>query len=108
MMNLFQRYIESFIFRILHPSHWVRLHKTSWGWDERLRKAMDEGKKIEPNSEYTVFFDGVKVWIGNYPYGFGTPIIDTVVGCLNLGMPAPDTVARFKKYLDDISNWEGY
>lgn len=57
--------------RLLKPRYWIQNYKTNWDWDGILNDLLD---KYEPEdvSPLTVRLGKVVVWVGNWPYAYGT------------------------------------
>ena len=53
------------------PGYAYQSYPTSWEWDETLNALMDK-YPIQMQSEYRVLFGKTEVWIGSYPYAFGS------------------------------------
>lgn len=71
--------IKYWLWAIFHYSFWMQLGKYDKQWDKELDIILNLG--IEPvpfryatgkYSPYVILFDNLKVWVGNYPYGYGT------------------------------------
>ena len=57
---------------IFSPSYWFMMNKYSKEWDRFVRDAID-GDDIEFDGLYRAKANGVEIWIGNYPYSYGSP-----------------------------------
>lgn len=81
-------------FRILFtPSCWIRLKETNRFLSARINEAIDNECPITLIDDYHIGFDGMIIWIENYPYHYGW-----VVG--QRGMPDRATVFRLADYID--------
>lgn len=93
-----------YLFNVLtEPRCWIRLGRTNNAWDELINKALDN-PKFERYSEYTVFLNGINLWIGNFPYAFGSHNGDD-----SFGLPSRRTVFRLrdeytKSFIKEITN----
>lgn len=79
-------------------------------WDKELNKMIDQDNMVINyfiNSEfYSVNFGDIKVWVSNYPYGYGSPHDNTKIP--NNIRPSRETIERLKKYVDSKQNIEKY
>ncbi len=57
---------------LITPSVWTRTRATSIELDRFINQALDNGCKPEWESDYRFRLNGVELWGGNYPYGFGS------------------------------------
>ncbi len=56
------------------PKYWCQNHPTSKTWDRILNDLLDKHEVvISSNSRLTVTIGGIEVWVGNYPYAYGSP-----------------------------------
>jgi hypothetical protein len=51
---------------------WIQNAKTDWLWDELLNKALDQHGATR-SSSYTAKVGSMEVWIGNWPFAYGSP-----------------------------------
>jgi hypothetical protein len=81
--------------RLFTPSSWIQSAPTDWGWDAALNAGLDKNP---------IFGDGLfikkvgvfNVWIGNYPYAFGTRWLNGYDGS---GLPSMKTRRRLKRLI---------
>ena len=64
--------MRDFFYRLLRPRHWVRNYSYDENWDAFVRQSISD-QKIVVKCEKIAMLSGVPVWIGNYPYAYGTP-----------------------------------
>jgi hypothetical protein len=108
---------------LFKPSFWLMNYPYDEEWDIKLNSLME---KFEPvfndlNSIdgliYSVSFDGNKVWVRNYPYGYGMPYFYnhiskrpsriTILKLYNLINEKQREIERlsrgsYKQYLDNV------
>lgn len=53
------------------PRYWMQLYPTCRNWDALLNEALDHG--ITSLGPHTADIGGVKVWVANWPYAYGSP-----------------------------------
>lgn len=58
---------------LFKPNFWVMVEPYSRQWDIKLNEMLDKENSVRVVSEFWVDVGGIKVWIGNYPYGYGNP-----------------------------------
>lgn len=58
-------------YRLL-PTYWLQHTDTCEAWDAILNNALDHGP-VEYNGGHTAVVSGLKVWVSNWPYAFGSP-----------------------------------
>ena len=56
----------------LNPRYWIKNEPVNKKWDKALRDML-ENPIVTERSKYTVKLNGVTIWKGNYPYGYGNP-----------------------------------
>lgn len=61
-----------FLFRLFHPSCWFMNEPYSKSWDGFVLRAIASGD-VENCNAYTAKVGGKTVWVGNFPYAYGTP-----------------------------------
>ena len=84
-----------FIETLVDPSHWIRLNNTDKEWDRRVRTAISEGYDVKLLSQFTAMIGGRKIWVGNYPYAFGTDYLREQ----RHELPSRRTCVKLKRYL---------
>lgn len=77
-------------------------------WDKQLNKLIDSEPdvlRIYGDLDFfrknTALIGGVEVWISNYPYAYGSPLV-CGIECDKL--PTPKTRLRLKRYLESYSD----
>lgn len=55
-----------------HPSFWIQLNRYDEDWDRFITQAIKHDASVQLISAFTITINGYYLWIGNYPYGFGT------------------------------------
>ncbi len=61
-----------FFYRLMRPRHWLRHHPTSLAWDAFVLRAISAGE-VRRLREHVAHVGGKAVWVGNYPYAYGSP-----------------------------------
>ncbi|MDX8383284.1 MAG: hypothetical protein R8M45_04325 [Ghiorsea sp.] len=64
------RQIKNATFTIFHREYWVMLNKYDAGWDDFIRKSLENPtfeSTASPNG-CTVVLNGVTLWLANFPY----------------------------------------
>jgi hypothetical protein len=92
----------------LWPMYWLQNERTDWEWDAILNDLLD---KHEPMGEsLTVKVGKVEVWVGNWPYAYGSPygmnVKDVLPSVrtrkrLRDSLPNKDNLAGIRGLLDD-------
>lgn len=57
-------------YRLL-PHYWIQNYPTCEFWDCKLNKLLDENELVV-DGLYRGTLGGVDVWLGNFPYAYGT------------------------------------
>ncbi len=65
------RSVKDFFFRLIRPNFWHQNHPTNHDYSDALESQIDNGAEIVVEDKYCIFLGDVRVWVGNYPYGFG-------------------------------------
>jgi hypothetical protein len=78
--------------RSLHPRYWNVNYSVDKHWDKRLRSLINANACVERLRRCVGKIGGFEVWIGNYPYAFGSPYESD---CL----PRRRTIIMLKDYL---------
>ncbi len=60
-----------FLRTLLHPSCWTRNFRTNIEWDAYLNVMLDN-PHFSRLSGFTIHLNKVPVWIGNFPYAYGS------------------------------------
>lgn len=55
----------------LWPKYWLQNAPTNYEWDSILNDLLD--KHTPEKRNLTVFIGGIEVWVGNWPYAYGSP-----------------------------------
>lgn len=55
---------------IITSKCWVRVGVTNKEWDESLNQALD-APTFSEYERFSIKLNGIKLWIGNYPYSYG-------------------------------------
>lgn len=92
---------------ILNPIWWQMNDRYSKRWDIELNRMIDQDKGVidytSDGIELSVIkFGEVKVWAGNYPYGYATPHYN--IGIPNRIRPSRETIERLKQYVQSKEN----
>ena len=90
---------------IFKPKFWVMLYPYSRQWDIKLNEMLDKENNVRVINEFWGDVGGIKVWISNYPYGYGDP------KTLNI-RPSRATIERLhkaveKSVLEEERSFEG-
>lgn len=65
------KHIIEFFKYLFRPSFWLQNTETDLVWDKKLNELLDN-EKIQDISYATVTIGKLEVWIGNYPYAYGS------------------------------------
>jgi len=91
------------ILRVLFtPSCWMRIERTSNGWDKFLNDCMDRGEVVTSTHIYTAQISGRTIWIANGYFGYGHEY-DSGIG----DACSRSTMFRLIKYVDSYKYIEG-
>lgn len=55
---------------VINPVFWIQVGSQSKEWDKRLRNEL-ENPSFSDVGKYTCKLNGRRIWISNYPYGYG-------------------------------------
>ena len=88
--------LRNLIFRVVRPKYWIQNEPTDYEWDAILRDLMKK-RELVVESEYHVFFGGVRVWVANFPYSFGNPAGEMDKTKV---LPSPITRKQLKQKVD--------
>ena len=58
---------------LFKPKFWVMVHPYNKQWDIKLNELLDKENNVRVINEFWADVGGTKVWISNYPYGYGDP-----------------------------------
>jgi hypothetical protein len=61
----------------LFPTYWIQVGETSLSWDHRLNLLLDT-EELKLEGPFTCSLGSQRVWIANYPYGFGSQYINCI------------------------------
>lgn len=92
------------------PLYWFQNSQTSREWDRMLNYLLDHHEVIQ-DSDLSVKIGPVTVWVGNWPYAYGSPwtpeidVLPTVKTRKRLRslVPDPSPNASMTKALSDLS-----
>lgn len=85
----------------LWPMYWLQNDRTDWELDAILNDLLD---KHDPVEKYlTVMLGKVEVWVGNWPYSYGSPYGPGVKEVL----PSVATRKRLKASIEPKDNLAG-
>lgn len=66
------RWFSCWIRAAIIPSHWLKNGFTNWAWNKKLNSILDNIEAIDNReSDYWIKINGVKIWVSNYPFGYG-------------------------------------
>jgi len=91
--------MKHFLFFLVHPKWWLRNSRINKAWDKWLNDALDDPTYTNPE-QYTINLNGVKIWIGNYPYDYGHRFYDDLWNEFNY-LPSRKTALKLKRSLED-------
>ena len=57
---------------LFRPSFWISNNHTCIVWDAELCELMDDDADVSTINKFTVKIGNYQVWVGNYPYAFGS------------------------------------
>lgn len=63
--------MKNFLFTLIHPRFWINIYPVNKSWDKWMNDALDKEAPVE-NTHLTVKLAGKIIWVGNYPYAFGS------------------------------------
>jgi hypothetical protein len=92
--------ITNFLRFLIRPEFWVMNYDFHPAWDRKVNDTLDNVTNAKfsyntPCEEYlTCEINGLSIWIGNYPYGFGT------FGIHGTQRPSRATIVRLKRFVD--------
>lgn len=84
-------------YRLL-PQYWIQNEPTCWAWDAALNDLLDN-HKIKRDGSYVCQINGVRIWVGNFPYSYG----HALEGLLSTGSGLPSVKTR-KRLAERIVN----
>ena len=92
---------------ILNPIWWAMNDRYSKRWDIELNKMIDSDNGLIEHTSWgislsSIKFGEIRVWVGNFPYGFGTPLNN--FGIPNDIRPSRETIERLKEYVESKEN----
>jgi hypothetical protein len=93
MWRLLNWIIDTLI--IISPLYWIMNHGYNHDWNKKLNELLDSNNVDFLFSSYRVDIGDSDVWIGNYPYSYGTT---KVMG--REVRPSRRTILRLKKVVD--------
>ena len=70
---------------------WIQVDQYSPEYDRWIRSSL-KNPVFKYSSAYYIFLNGKKIWIKNYPYGYGT---------IHSGRPSRRTMFRLKDAVDN-------
>ena len=84
-------------------------------WDKKINELLDNHKfEKDGNQNLTAKLDSLTIWIGNYPYGYGTLYNNNIALKYTFGVssgprPSRHTIFRMKKrYKLDMMSQEDF
>lgn len=80
---------------VFNPGFWIRPDPTSPELTHFIHAALDRGEVPVRVDEFEVELAGIRLWGGNYPYGFGGLYDQSMTGAL----PSRYAVARIGQLL---------
>jgi len=88
--------MKNFLKILFNPAIWFLNYPVSKKWDKLLNEVLDSPNlHIKQEGPYTVSINGLKVWVSNYPYAYGTPY-------LIHASPRRTTILKLKKMMDKL------
>lgn len=84
--------------RIMMPDFWLMNYKYNAKWDKILNANIEKGIVTRVDFAECVVGD-VRVWVSNFPYGYGTPYTTKMSG---LPRPSRKTILKLRKHIESI------
>jgi hypothetical protein len=87
---------------IFNPIWWHLNDRYSKRWDIELNRMIDSDNGVIDYTSNgiqlnTIKFGEIIVWVGNFPYGFGTPLNNFIPKDIR---PSRETIERLKQYVE--------
>ncbi len=92
--------MRSFFRYLFRPAWWAMIRQYNKAWDEYVAKAIEAGE-IKQDSSCWAIVGGKKVWVQNYPYGYGHPEFNEGI------RPSRETIEALASALAPLKGGEG-
>ena len=91
---------KSILLRVFHPLFWLQIRRSDAKVSQVVNKIIDDDliNKIDNYVAYTSD-PAVVIWIGNYPYCYGSLVDDKQMDYESYSIPDAATRLRLRNYL---------
>lgn len=93
-----------YLFAITHPNFWISDLPSSPIVDEFVNEVIDKNMVIRVTEYRAYLSNGDAIWIGNYPYQYGEPLLSSNSDANYI--PYRRTRARLRKYIHSLLAYE--